>query len=164
LRRHGHTHRTGKVSPEYAAWQNAKSRCFNPGNTRDYPDYGGRGITMCHEWRDSFEAFLHDMGVRPSAKHSLDRRDTNGPYDKANCRWASLVEQANNTRANVLVTHDGRTDTIAGWAHRLGLKPSTLHQRLRRGWTVRAAMTVPPMNRHDSSPSQNITLINLDES
>ena len=91
-RSHGMSH-----TPEYRAWENARSRCINPRN-RKYPDYGGRGITMCQEWSSSFKAFFDHMGVRPSNLHSLDRINTDGAYEPGNCRWATWVEQNNNRR------------------------------------------------------------------
>lgn len=91
-RTHGMSH-----SPEYRAWDNARSRCYSP-NNRKYPDYGGRGITMCDEWRRSFQSFIDDMGRRPSGKHSLDRINNDGPYSKDNCRWATGSEQNRNRR------------------------------------------------------------------
>jgi len=88
----------GKKRPEKSAWENAKQRCFNP-NDPDWPNYGGRGITMCEEWRRSFTRFFLDMGERPSPRHSLDRIDVNGHYEPSNCRWATFHQQALNKRA-----------------------------------------------------------------
>lgn len=73
-----------------------KARCLNP-KSPDYKDYGGRGITICESWIDSFEAFLEDMGERPKNR-TLDRRDTNGNYEPDNCVWSTAKEQANNRR------------------------------------------------------------------
>jgi hypothetical protein len=85
-----------KRRPEYVAWQHAKDRCHNPRN-KNYPEWGGRGITMSEEWRNSFEAFYRDMGPRPPGT-SLDRIKNELGYSKDNCRWATRLQQNNNRR------------------------------------------------------------------
>lgn len=88
----------GLRTPEYNTWKSIKSRCLNP-NSTGYEYYGGRGITICDRWRDSFESFLADVGRRPSAKHSIDRYpDNNGNYEPGNVRWATASEQCFNRR------------------------------------------------------------------
>lgn len=95
---HGHAKQT-KNTPEYRAWQHAKSRCFNP-NVDNFQNYGGRGISMCERWLNSFENFLSDMGEKPEPKHkySIDREDNDGGYEPSNCKWKTLSEQAKNRR------------------------------------------------------------------
>lgn len=125
--------------PLYQTWANAKSRCHNTRH-RDFKNYGGRGIYMCSEWRDSFESFLRDMGDRPKGT-SLDRRDNNGPYSPQNCRWASPVEQHRNTRLNHQLEAFGKCQTLAEWSQETGVTSDVLCRRLQRGWPVEKALS-----------------------
>jgi hypothetical protein len=92
---HGHT-AGGRFSPTFTSWDCMKQRCLNP-NHKHFSYYGGRGITVCQSWTNSFEQFLSDVGERPEGK-TLDRIDSNGNYEKSNVRWATPKEQANNKR------------------------------------------------------------------
>lgn len=86
-----------KKGAEYSVWCEMKSRCSNP-NNNVYKHYGGRGISVCSRWNESFEKFLQDMGRRPTPKHSIDRMDNNGNYEIDNCRWSTQDIQTRNTR------------------------------------------------------------------
>jgi len=119
-----------------------KRRCLNP-NASQFALYGGRGITICQRWVGSFEAFLADMGEKPSRGHSLDRIDNDGPYSPGNCRWATAKDQVANSRMAKLLTHDGVTDTLGGWAARVGFNHGVIAARLKRGWSIADALTKP---------------------
>lgn len=109
-------------TPEYRIWRGIIDRCFYPSQKR-YARYGGRGITMCSRWKESFEAFIGDMGERPSPEHSIDRIDPDGHYEPTNCRWATLEEQAH-SRARLKDSGSGVvgvTRTSEGrWMARIG--------------------------------------------
>jgi len=81
----------------YGVWCDIKKRCFNP-NSTNYENYGGRGIGMCEEWKNSFTAFYEDMGQPPTPEHSIERKDVNGNYEPSNCIWETRLIQAANKR------------------------------------------------------------------
>lgn len=106
--------RVGNQTPEYRAWCSMITRCTNQ-NREKWNNYGGRGISVCKRWRDSFSAFLADVGPRPSSAHSLDRINNDGDYEPGNVRWATAVQQANNrrprsSRRRVIVTRQPQGD------------------------------------------------------
>ena len=112
-----------------------KQRCLNP-NHESYERYGQRGITIDKRWVESFENFYNDVGDPPSDKHSLERKDNDGPYSPANCVWATSIEQQNNTRRNRVIEHDGRKLTVTQWARELGIPASTISRRFHRGHPI----------------------------
>lgn len=130
--RAGITHGKSK-SRTYKLWMAMRNRC-----DRVNQDYSCRGIVYDERWK-SFENFLEDMGEAPEGL-SLDRIDCNGNYHKANCRWATRVEQANNTRANVFIEWDGKRQTRSQWEKELGMQPTTLRSRIKAGWPMERAM------------------------
>lgn len=130
-------------TPEYRVWWNMVARCRYP-CVRQYKDYGGRGITVCERWEKSFQAFLDDMGPRPSPKHSIERLNNHGNYEPGNCKWVERPEQDRNKRNNRLLTAQGETLTLAEWSRRTGLAARTISQRISRlGWTEAQAVNEP---------------------
>lgn len=111
-----------------------KTRCYNP-KQPGYANYGGRGITVCEQWRDSFDTFLADMGRCPPG-YSLDRKDNDHGYEPENCRWAAKQDQVANRRNTRHLTLNGDTLTLAEWARRLGVPYERLKRRLQRGWPI----------------------------
>lgn len=141
-------------TPEHRAWAGMKQRCTNQ-NLPRYSGWGGRGITVCQRWKDSFLTFYEDMGPRPPDKDSVERIDNDGNYEPGNCKWATWLEQSRNTRRTRLITYNGETHCISEWACMLGIKPHTLAARLNRyGWSIEEAMTLPvsPLARCDRHP------------
>jgi hypothetical protein len=138
---HGES-RHGKITREYKIWQSMITRCTNP-KRNNYHLYGGRGITVCDRWRNSYEAFLEDMGRAPSKKHTLDRNDNSKGYSPDNCSWETMSRQARNRRSTRMVTYQGRTMAAIDWAEEYSIKLATLTGRLNRGWSVHQALTHP---------------------
>jgi hypothetical protein len=116
----------------YSIWVSMIKRCHNPKDTQ-YPNYGGRGITVCSAWRDSFESFYADMGTRPNGME-LDRWPNNdGNYEPGNVRWATRSQNGGNKRNSRWVTIGGETRTLTDWARVSGVQESVIEDRIRRG-------------------------------
>lgn len=149
-------HRHGQATtPEYRAWKGMLVRCHGEREV-DEVSYRGRGIYVCMRWKESVEAFAEDMGRRPPDCTSIDRIDNDGSYTcgkcgdcttrgaKANCRWATDIQQANNKRNNVLVTCFGEVTTVPNLARRCGVVgAAVIRKRLRRGWSPECAAMTP---------------------
>jgi hypothetical protein len=120
--------------PEYNVWEAIVQRCCNP-NNQTYPGYGGRGITICDRWRNSFDAFLEDMGERPEPKHlySIDRIDNDGNYEPGNCRWTTQDVQANNTRRNRYALVRGEYLTVSNISKKYQIPHNTISRRIEEG-------------------------------
>lgn len=130
-------------------WCGMLKRCTNS-RSKNFGGYGGRGIAVCKRW-ESFEGFLADMGPRPPGM-SLDRIDNDGNYSRENCRWATRHQQANNTRTNRHVEHDGIRRTLMEWSRATGLDRKLISCRLDRGWGAERALSTPAIEkfrRHD---------------
>lgn len=134
----------------YKIWRSMKNRC-SCSSWEDYKNYGGRGITVCDEWKESFESF-RDWAFANGYSDglSIDRIDVNGNYEPSNCRWATVKQQANNTRSNLYLEFNGEVKTAKEWADELGLNYNTLYSRITtKGWSVEKALTTPPFSKRD---------------
>lgn len=150
---HGYRHLPPDVSSlmrkypsEVNSWRKMQDRCYKVRHHK-YPIYGGRGITVCDRWRASFLDFLQDLGPKPAAAYSIERIDVNGNYESDNCKWATRAEQARNMRRSVFVMHEGKKMLLMDVADSLGLNRQNLYGRLKNGWTLEEALSVP-VNKH----------------
>lgn len=135
--RHGDT-----SSPEWICWVSMRQRCLSP-DSKSYPGYGGRGITICERW-GSFEAFLSDMGRKPHPECSIDRIDNEGSYSPENCHWATKTQQTRNRRNTRMVSVGSQTKTIQEWADSSGHSYARLYDRIfRSGWDAEKAINSP---------------------
>jgi hypothetical protein len=150
--RHGYSY-----AAEYRAWQTMRLRCTVPTNSR-YADYGGRGIKVCERWLNSVEAFIADMGPKPSPKHELDRYpDNDGNYEPGNCRWATRSENDRNRRSNRMIECDGEALTLAAWAELSGVNAVTIADRIDRGWPAERAVFEPARAKAAKGHSKTYT-------
>lgn len=125
----------------YHIWQQAKDRCYNK-NSKDYHDYGGRGIAVCNAWKHDFEAFYNwamDTCYRDDL--TLDRVDVNSNYTPDNCRWLTNKEQQRNKRNNKNYTINGETHCLAEWCEILNLKYNRIYNRIHKyHWSIERAL------------------------
>lgn len=128
----------------YNIWFKMKQRCYDKRNNA-YRDYGGRGITICDEWKDDFECFYSwSMENGYDENLSIDRIDNDKGYSPQNCRWANPKEQANNRRNCVVITFKGKTMNLSQWCKELNLPYKTIHSRIyKKGWSYEKALSIP---------------------
>lgn len=138
---HGET-RNGEVPRDYMVWQGMIARCENPKGNR-WKSYGGKGVKVCERWRHSFPAFIEDMGPRPTPRHTIDRIDSSGNYEKSNCKWSTPKEQARHFAKNRMITAFGEIHCVAEWAELKSLPYAGFRARILRGWDAEEAMTTP---------------------
>lgn len=140
----------------YKLWKNMRNRCFNK-NNQSYPDYGGRGITVCEEWRTSFIPFMEwaqANGYGPNVE--IDRKENNGNYEPSNCRFVPRIVNINNTRTNRRIEIFGELKTFGEWARDERCKVNYFQFRkrvLKLGWEPERALVSPPRSSSRSAPA-----------
>jgi hypothetical protein len=125
----------------YRIWCGILDRCNRP-NGPNYSRYGGRGISVCEEWR-FFCNFYNDMKEGYSDELSIERVENDKGYFKDNCRWATRTEQARNRRTNHYFEYNGERLTLAGWCEKLNVDYALVRNRLKKGWTEELALFTP---------------------
>lgn len=126
----------------YNIWRSMRQRCNNP-KTRNYKNYGGRGIRVCNEWEDfqTFVKWAFQSGYNDTL--TIDRENTDGNYCPENCRWTTYKKQNNNRRDNRLIEYNGEIHTLSEWSDIIGIKMPTLWKRIKDGWSIEKAFTSP---------------------
>lgn len=137
----------------YRIWQGMIQRTTNP-NNNEYKDYGGRGIDICKEWRNSFETFEKWANENGYADNlTIDRKDNEKGYSPDNCRWITQREQNRNKRSNHYLTYKGETKTLTEWAEEMGISKEVLRHRIvKMGWTAEKALTTKIGNQNKKQP------------
>lgn len=138
---HGHRAKDGQT-PEYEAWRTMIARCYRE-EVRSYPYYGGKGIGVCPAWRDSFDAFLADVGKRPDEGHVLGLLDKSRDFGPGNVAWVTRHDDDRMKRSNTFYEVGGVSKCLVDWASEHGIPKSTLHYRVvTRGMSMRDALDV----------------------
>ena len=119
----------------YRIWSNVKTRCLNPHDPH-YKNWGGRGITICEDWKNSFQSF-YDWSMKNgySEELTIDRINCHGNYEPSNCRWLTNLEQAKNKTTNIVITFNGKSMNCSEWAKELNLGHDTVRQRYHKGYS-----------------------------
>lgn len=132
---------------EYQAWKAMRNRCYNPTNA-SWKYYGAKGVAVCDRWRDSFAAFLEDVGPAPGPEYSIERKENDRNYEPGNVRWATSSEQQHNTSKCNWIEWRGRRMLADDWAKETGIPAGTIRCRLSRfKWSVEEALTIKPYGR-----------------
>lgn len=129
----------GQPTVEYVSWNRMRFRCLSP-KAHNYQWYGMRGIEICERWNNDFFAFLSDMGMKPSPRHTLDRIDNDGNYEPSNCRWALPQMQTRNSRKAHVLKVGSVARCLAEWSDITGVKAPTIRYRLKHGATPEEAI------------------------
>lgn len=137
--KHGYTN-----NPVFNIWKKIKARCHDS-NDQAYAYYGGRGLSMSEEWKDSFDTFVRDMGVRPSKNHSIDRIDNDIGYSKENCKWSTKHEQQMNRRNTIYVDYNGEKVKLFELCEKINVDYVRTFKRIMYyGWDIEKSITTPP--------------------
>jgi hypothetical protein len=132
-------------TPEWYAWKEMNKRCRNP-HVYAYHRYGGRGIRVCAKWKKSFSAFLKDVGLKPSVKHSLGRIDNDGNYTPSNVHWEIQRTQARNRHTNLMLFWEGKKRALAEICELTGVDYNRTYRQLRKGVSLKKIITGQPSN------------------
>lgn len=128
----------------YHIWSGFKGRCLNE-KSRDYSDYGGRGITICEEWHNPNNFFKWALSNGYDDDLTIDRIDNSKGYSPDNCRWITNAKQQRNKRSNVVIEYCGEKHCVAEWAEIINVKQKTIYERVKRGWSAKEIITTPTL-------------------
>lgn len=132
----------------HRVWWGMIERCYKK-HHKSFLEYGGRGVSVCDEWRSDFKNF-YDWAIENGYKDGLtiDRINNNGNYEPTNCRWVTQSENARNRRTARIINFNGVKHSLVEWAEITGLKPNTITERLKMGWSVKDALTINKNGRY----------------
>lgn len=136
--------KSGRKTRLFRIWRGIKYRCLVP-TSKDYPNYGAKGITICDEWKDDFKAF-HDWAMNNGYKSNLtiDRKENTGNYEPSNCRWVTTKQQNRNQSQTIYLHLNGKIKSLGEWSEITGINIETLRGRKSRGWSDEKTLTTKP--------------------